>query len=157
MNFSQRTLNFYKKHVNGKAFYITKSAAPKGKNLVTVPKHRIECFKYLWSVIQKHREIDGDVYHKIKVWWLKWRSATEVLCVCNMPLSLKGKFFSTAVRPTLLYDMECWANKKQHIQMMSVAEMQILRWMCGKIRKDKVRNEDIHCQVGIAPIKDQLR
>ena len=35
--------------------------------------------------------------------------------------------------------------------------MRMLRWMCGKTRKDKVRNEDILRQVGIEPIKDKLR
>ena len=29
--------------------------------------------------------------------------------------------------------------------------------MCGKTRKDKVRNEDICCQVGIAFIEDKFR
>ena len=29
--------------------------------------------------------------------------------------------------------------------------------MCGKTRKDKVRNEDIRRQVGIAPSNDKLR
>ena len=40
---------------------------------------------------------------------------------------------------------------------MSVVEIRILRWMCGKTRKDKVINEDIHHQIGIAPIEDKLR
>ena len=82
--------------------------------------------------------------------WLKWRSAIEVLCDHNMPLCLKRKFYRTILRP-LLYGMECWANKKQYTQKISVAEMRILRWMCGKTWKDKVRNEDIHLQIGITP------
>ena len=73
-------------------------------------------------------------------------------CVHNMPLSLKGKFYKTAVKPTFLYGTECWANKKQHIQKMSVTEMRMLRWMCGKTRTNKVRNEDIHRLVGVAHI-----
>ena len=73
-----------------------------------------ECFKYLGSVIQKDEEIDGDVNHRIKAKWLKWRSAIRVLCDRNMPLSLKGKFYRTTMRPTLLYDTKCWANKKQY-------------------------------------------
>ena len=36
-----------------------------------------------------------------------------------------------------------WANKKQHTQKFSVAEMRMLRWMCGKTKNAKVRNEDI--------------
>ena len=40
---------------------------------------------------------------------------------------------------------------------MSVAEMRMLRWMCCKTRKDKIRNEDIHLQVEIALIEDKLK
>ena len=32
-----------------------------------------DCFKYLESIIQKDGEIDGDVNHKIKVGWMKWK------------------------------------------------------------------------------------
>ena len=52
--------------------------------------------------------------------------------------------------------MKCWANKKQHTQKISIAEMRMLRWMCGKIKMDKVRNEDICSLVGVAPIKDKI-
>ena len=31
--------------------------------------------------------------------------------------------------------------KKHHMHKISVVEMSILRWMCGKTRKDRVRNE----------------
>ena len=33
----------------------------------------------------------------------------------------------------------------------------MLRWMYGKTRMDKVRNEDIRRLVGVAPIKDKMR
>ena len=33
----------------------------------------------------------------------------------------------------------------------------MLRSMYDKTKKEKVRNEDICCQVGIAPIEDKLR
>ena len=74
-----------------------------------------------------------------------------------MPLSLKEKFYRTAIRPTLLYGTECWANKKQHIHKISVVEMRMLRWMCSKTRMDKVRNEDIRRLVEIASIEDKIR
>ena len=40
---------------------------------------------------------------------------------------------------------------------MSVAEMRMLRWMCGKTRKDKIKNANIHDLVGVVPIEDKLR
>ncbi|CAN6677616.1 unnamed protein product [Malus baccata var. baccata] len=60
-----------------------------------------------------------------------------------MPLKLKGKFYRTTIRPTMLYGTKCWAVKHQHVYKMGVAEMRMLRWMCGHTRKDKIRNEDI--------------
>ena len=35
--------------------------------------------------------------------------------------------------------------------------MRMLRWMCGKTRKDIIRNANIHDMVGAAPIEDKLR
>ena len=81
---------------------------------------------------------------------------TGVLCDRNMPFSSKEKFYSTVVRSSLLYGT-CWANKKQHTQKISVAEMRMLRWMYGKTRMNKIRNEDIRSVVRIALIENKMR
>jgi len=64
-------------------------------------------FKYLGFIIQKDEEINSDVNNRIQAGWLKKRSATGVLCDCNIPLWLKGKFYGTAIRPALVYGTEC--------------------------------------------------
>jgi len=46
--------------------------------------------------------------------------------------------------------------KRYHVQKMSVAEMRILRWMCGKTRRDKVRNENILMKIGVTPIEEKM-
>ena len=33
----------------------------------------------------------------------------------------------------------------------------MLRWMCGKTRMDKIRNEDIRSLVGVASIENKMR
>jgi len=38
-----------------------------------------------------------------------------------------------------------------------VAEMRMIRWMCGFIRLDKIRNEVIIEKVGVVPIEEKLR
>ena len=48
----------------------------------------------------------------------------------------------------MLYKTEYWATKKQHGDKMNVVEMRKRRWMRGKTRKDRIRNE----KVGMAPI-----
>ncbi|KAL5166070.1 FHA domain-containing protein FHA2 [Glycine soja] len=113
-------------------------------------------FKYLGSVIQDDGEIEGDVNHRIQAGWMKWRKASGVLCDAKVPIKLKEKFYRTAVRPTILYGTECWAVKSQHENKVGVAEMRMLRWMCGKTRQDKIRNETIRERVGVAPIVEKM-
>ena len=33
----------------------------------------------------------------------------------------------------------------------------MLRWMCGKTLRDKVRNEDIRTKIGVASIEEKMR
>ncbi|KAL5185376.1 Peroxisome biogenesis factor 10 [Glycine soja] len=101
-------------------------------------------------------EIEGDVNHRIQAGWMKWRKASGVLCDAKVPIKLKGKFYRTAVRPAILYGTECWAVKSQHENKVGVAEMKMLRWMCGKTRQDKIRNEAIRERVGVAPIVEKM-
>ena len=114
-------------------------------------------FRYLGSIMHKEGDIVDDVAHRIKTGWLKWRGAFGVLCDKRIPLKLKGKFYKTAIRLAMLYGAECWATNKQQVHKMSVAEMRMLRWMSGKTRKDKIRNEFIRGSLGVAPIGDKMR
>ncbi|KAM1790899.1 hypothetical protein ACFX12_034922 [Malus domestica] len=120
-----------------------------------IPKS--DCFRYLGSILQKNGELDGDLNHRIQAGWMKWKSASSVLCDRRMPLKLKGKFYRMAIRPAMLYGTECWVVKHQHVHKMGVTEMRMLRWMCGHTRKDKIRNEDIRGKVGVAEIEGKLR
>ncbi|KAM2624012.1 hypothetical protein TB1_031028 [Malus domestica] len=114
-------------------------------------------FRYLGSILQKNGELNEDLNHRIQAGWMKWKSASGVLCDRRMPLKLKGKFYRTAIRPAMLYGTKCWAVKHQHVHKMGVAEMRMLRWMCGHTRKDKIRNEDIRGKVGVAEIEGKMR
>ncbi|KAL6501656.1 hypothetical protein OROGR_026789 [Orobanche gracilis] len=118
--------------------------------------HGSTFFRYLGSIIQKDGELDGDVAHRIKAGWLKWKSATGVLCDPDMPHRLNGKFYRTTIRPALLYGTECWVVKQCHVQKMNVAEMRMLRWMCGHTKKDRLRNEVIREKVRVASIEDKM-
>ncbi|KAK9118568.1 hypothetical protein Scep_016661 [Stephania cephalantha] len=122
---------------------------------IEVPK--VNHFRYLGSIIQNDGNIENDVTHRIQAGWRKWRSATGVICDRNVPTKLKGKFYRTAIRPAMLYGSECWAVKQQQLHKMNVAEMRMLRWMCGKTREDRIRNIEIQRQVGVAPIDTKIR
>ena len=73
------------------------------------------------------------------------------MCDKKIPLKLKGRVYRTVVRPTLLYRAECWPTKRSHLQRMKVAEMTMLRRICGHTRLDKIRNE-VKGKIGVASI-----
>ena len=74
-----------------------------------------------------------------------------------MPTRLKEKFYRIAIRPTMTYGAECWPIKKQDMHKMDVAESRMLRWMCGKTRKDKIKNECFREHLGVATIGGKIR
>jgi hypothetical protein len=86
------------------------------------------------SMLQKDGDIDEDVSHRIKSSWLKWRQVSGVLCDPRVPLKIKGKFYRAAIRLAMLYDAECWPTKRRHVQQLSVADMRMIRWICGHTR-----------------------
>ncbi|KAF3647890.1 putative cadmium/zinc-transporting ATPase HMA2-like [Capsicum annuum] len=88
---------------------------------------------------------------------MKWKLASGVLCDKKVPPKLKGKFYRVVVRPALLYGAECWPVKNSHTQRMKVAEMRMLRWMCGLTRRDRARNETIREKVGVTSVECKMR
>jgi hypothetical protein len=107
-------------------------------------------------MLQKNEDIDENLSHRIKVGWLKWRQVSGVLCDTRVPLKLKGKFYRTTIQPAMLYEVKCWPTKMRHVQQLSVAEMCMLRWICGNTRRDRVQNDDIRERLGVAPVEEKL-
>ncbi|XP_070004752.1 uncharacterized protein [Nicotiana sylvestris] len=56
----------------------------------------------------------------------------------------------------MLYGAECWPVKNSHVQKIKVAEIRILRWMCGCTKRDKIKNEVIRDRVGVASVEDKM-
>lgn len=112
--------------------------------------------KYLGSVTQNDGEIEDDVNHRIQVGWLKLRMSSGVLCDKKVPLKRKEKIYWTAVRPAILYGTKCWTVNNQHENKVSVTEMRMLRWMCSKSKRDKIRNDNIRESVGVAPTVEKM-
>jgi hypothetical protein len=119
-----------------------------------VPKK--DTFRYLGSMLQKNEDVDEDVSHIIKAGWLKWRQTSGVLCDSRVPLKLKDKFYRTAIRPAMLYGAEYWFTKRRYVQQLSVAEIRMIRWICGHTRRDRVWNDDIRERLGVTPVEEEL-
>ncbi|XP_016491400.1 uncharacterized protein LOC107811060 [Nicotiana tabacum] len=106
-------------------------------------------FKYLESIIQGNGKIDEDITHRIGAGWMRWRLTYDVLCDKKVSPKPKVKFYRAVVRPTMFYGDKYWPVKSSHIHKMKVAEMSMLKWICGHTRIDKIRNEVIRGKMDI--------
>ena len=98
---------------------------------------------YLVSKLAEDGELDAEVTHRVQSGWKNWKSVSGVLCDRKMNVKIKGKGYRTVVRPSLMYGEETWVLKKAQGIKVEVAEMRMLRWMCGVTKLDKIRNERI--------------
>lgn len=72
---------------------------------------------------------------------------------------MKGRVYQTGVRPALQYGAGTWPLKKVQERRLGVAEMRMLRVMCGVTRADRTRNERVRGTVRVveASAKAQKR
>ena len=73
---------------------------------------RVGEYKYLGSVVQEDGELEGEINRKVQLGWCKFREVSAVVCDRRVPMRLKGKVYSSVVRPAMMYGAECWAIKK---------------------------------------------
>ncbi|KAF3636096.1 putative protein-like [Capsicum annuum] len=151
-------INESRQGVNDKLEVWRQTLESKGFRLSRTNTEYLECkFSDSRQEDEGNGEIDEDVSHRIGAGWMKWRLASGILCDKKVPPKLKGKFYRVAVRLAMLYGAECWPVKNSHIQKLKVAEMRMLRWMCGFTRADGVRNEIIREKVGVVSVEDKMR
>ncbi|KAG5619478.1 hypothetical protein H5410_019302, partial [Solanum commersonii] len=100
-------------------------------------------------------DINDDVTHRIGVAWTKWRLASGVLCDKKIPPKLKGKFYRVVVRQSLVVGAECWRSELT-CSKLHVAEMRMLRWMCGHTRAIRLGMR-LSGEGRSGPVVDKLR
>ena len=79
----------------------------------------------------------------------RWRKVSGIICDRRLPARVKGKVYSTVVRPAMVYGLETVAVTKKQVKEMEVAEKKMLRFAMRVTRKDKIRNEYIRGTVKV--------
>ncbi|XP_068209245.1 uncharacterized protein [Palaemon carinicauda] len=77
-----------------------------------------------------------------------------VLCDRKIGVKLQGKVHRAVLS---LLSTETWAIKRTEKKKMDMAEMRMLRWLCGVKRRDKIRNEVIMGTTGVRELSDKIQ
>ena len=81
--------------------------------------------------------------------WNGLRKVSGVICDRKLPARVKGKVYSSVVRPAMVYGLKTVAVTKKQVEEMEVAEMKMLRFAMRVTRKDNIRNEHIRSTVKV--------
>jgi exonuclease III len=110
-------------------------------------------FTYLGSVVNQDATCKDDVGHRVSVGWMKWKENSGIFCDPKMPPKLKGRLFTTVVRPALLYGSNCWTMYKSFENKMTATEMKMLRMSMGVTKLDRIKSTRIR---GSMHIKESI-
>lgn len=70
-----------------------------------------------------------------------------------MPPKLKGKIYTTVVRPALIYGAKCWTMYDKFTRDLTTAEMKMCRMSLGVTKLDHIRSDRIR---GSLHIKESI-
>ena len=118
---------------------------------------RVNKFKYLGSTVTEDGDLEAEITHRIQAGWKNWKKVSGVLCDQRIGVKMKGRVYKTVVRPAMMYGAETWAIKKTQEKKLDVAEMRMLRWMCGVTRRDKIKNERIRGTTKVRELSDKVQ
>ena len=118
---------------------------------------RVKEFKYLGSTVQESGGCEREVKKRVQAGWNGWRRVSGVICDKRLPARVKGKVYSSVVRPAMVYGLETAAVTKKQVEEMEVAEMKMLRFTMGVTRKDKIINEYIRSAVKVERLGKKMR
>ena len=66
---------------------------------------RVKEFKYLGSRVQKSGSCEREVKKRVQAGWNGWRKVSGVICDRRLPARVKGKVYSSVVRPAWCMDL----------------------------------------------------
>ena len=118
---------------------------------------RVKEFKYFGSKVQQSGICERKVKKRVQAGWNGWRRVSGVICDRKLPARVKGKVYSSVVRPAMVYGLETVAFTKKQVEEMEVTEMKILRFATRVTRKDKIRNEYVRGTAKVGRLGMKMR
>ena len=61
------------------------------------------------------------------------------------------------IRQKIISFWLCWPMKKMQVQRLMLVDMRMIRWICGYIKMDRIRNEVIRHLVKVTLVEDKMR
>jgi len=112
----------------------------------------VDKFCYLGDMLSVDGDADAAVEARIRIGWNKFRQLVPVLTNKDVSLIMRGRFYSSCVRSSMLRGGETWPVRKENVVALQRAQMRMVRWMCGVKLKDRLPSKELRERLGIDDI-----
>ena len=79
---------------------------------------RVKELKYLGSTVQESGDCEREVKKRVQTEWNGWRRVSGVICDRRLPARVKGKAYSSVVKPAMVYGLETVVVTKKQVEEM---------------------------------------
>ena len=74
---------------------------------------RVKEFRYLGSMVQENGSCERKVKRRVQAGWNIWIKVSGVICDRRLLARVKGKVYSSVIRPAMMYGLETVAVTKK--------------------------------------------
>ena len=127
---------------------------------VPVGEHKLEVvteFCYLGDMLSSGGGCEVAATVRCKTAWGKFRELLPVLTNRHIPLSSRGRVYSTCVRSAMLHGSETWAASSSTVNRLRRNDRAMIRWMCGVKPNDDTSTDSLLEKLCITDIETVLR
>jgi len=109
----------------------------------------VDKFCYLGDMLNVDGDADAAVETRIWIWWNKFRQLVPLLINKDISLIMTGRLYSSCVWSSMLHGNETWPLRKENEVALQLAEMRMVRWMCGIKLQDRVPRKGLREGLGL--------
>lgn len=97
---------------------------------------RVNSFKYFGSIVSEKNDITKEVAARIQAGNRTYYGLEKLLSSRSLSREIKRRFYTSLIRPVILYESETWALRKSDEKKFLILERKILRKIFGSIKDD---------------------
>jgi hypothetical protein len=113
-------------------------------------------FEYIGTIIHQNVKIEEVLNRVRKTNNIYYQLNQTIFGKKEINTKTKSEVYRTVMEPSLLYGSESWPARGKEISRSNSAEMKCFRWIAGKTRRDRIRNESIREDLGQEGIENRL-
>ena len=110
---------------------------------------RVNNFCYLGDTINGDGSSELSVTRRVQAGWNAFNNLSSILCGNRYTWKIKGKVYSTCVKPVMTYGSETWVVRSNEEGILRRAERSMIRKMCRVKVTDRICTDKLMKRLGL--------